>query len=164
MQIDAYLNGWNRIATGLDVEIEHGVPVRISNTRTNRNVNKQSISDRVLALTGLTVSVDNWVSVSADEQESSVCIDKREFIEVLRRLALSSAALFVDRFHKPIDRYAVDWDKAEYDCDFNHAVEHCRISHGLLNKDHYFDFYIKTMHEESLRLIEEGISPIVEAE
>ena len=164
MQIDAFFNGWNRIATGLDVEIEHGVPVRISNTRRDRKVNKQSISERVLALTGLTVSVENWVNISADEQESSVSIDKREFIEVLRRLALSSAALFVDRFHKPIDRYAVDWDKAEYDCDFNHAVEHCRIPYGTLNKDYYFDFYLKTMHEESLRLIEEGISPIVDAE
>jgi len=162
MYIDDSINGWNRIASGLDVEVEHGVPVRISNR--SSHINKQSISDKVRALTGLTVSVDNWVNITADEQESYVCVDKREFIEVLRRLALSSAALFVDRFHKPIDRSAVDWDNAEYNYDFNHALEHCCIPYGTLNKDYYFEDYIKAMHEESLRLIDEGVTPIVEAE
>jgi hypothetical protein len=33
-----------------------------------------------------------------------------------------------------------------------------------LNKDYYYDDYIKTMHEESVRLYEEGISPLVEPE
>lgn len=162
MYIDDSINGWNRIASGLDVEVEHGVPVRISNRKSH--INKQSISDKVRALTGLTVSVGNWVNITADEQESNVCIDKREFIEVLRRLALSSAALFVDRFHKPIDRSAVDWDNAEYNYDFNHALELCCIPYGTLNKDYYFENYIKAMHDESLRLIDEGVTPIVEAE
>lgn len=164
MKTNAFLNGWSRIASGLDVRVEHGVPVRLSNTGTTSHISKQSISDRVRALTGLTVYLDDWVDITSDEQESPVCVDKREFIEVLRRLAMSSAALFVDRFHKPIDRNAVDWDNAKYSCDFNHALEHCCIPYGTLNKDNYFDFYIKTMHEESSRLVEEGASPIVEAE
>lgn len=164
MQIQASADGWNRIASGVDVEVEHGVPVRISNTTTSSLISKQTISERVRALTGLKVSLNDWVDISADEKESSVCIDKRQFTEVLRRLALSSAALYVDRYRKPIDHSAVDWDYAEYNQDFNHAVEHCCIPYGSLNKDYYFDDYIKTMHEESQRLIERGISPIVEAE
>jgi len=164
MQFDTSLEGWSHIASGLNDEIEHGIPVRISNTDTNRPVNRKSISQRVRVLTGLTVSIDRWIHVTPDEHESHLCIDKKEFVEVLRRLALASAALYVDRFHKPIDHNAVDLDKAEYDYDFNHAVEHCCIPYGTLNKDYYFEDYIRTMHEESVRLIDEGISPIVEAE
>ena len=164
MLIGTSHNGWNRIASGLDVEIKHGVPVRISNTRAGRHLNQQSISHKIRKLTGLTVSVDDRINVTPDEQEWSVCIDKKQFVEVLRRLALSSAAMFVDRFHKPIDSNAVDWDRAEYTYDFNHAIKHCCIPYGTLNKDYYFDDYIKAMHEESVRLFEEGISPLVEAE
>ena len=72
--------------------------------------------------------------------------------------------MFVDRFHKVIDASAVDWDEAEYNYDFNHAIEHCCIPYGTINKSDYFSNYIKTMHEESTRLINEGVSPLVEAE
>lgn len=166
MYIDASQDGWKRIATGLDIELKHGVPVRISNTGSSENqrLGKKSIADQVHELTGLAVSVNNWINISQDEQERSICIDRNEFIEVLRRLALASAAMFVDRFHKPIDKNAVDWDVAEYAYDFNQAIEHCCISYGTLNRDYYFQYYIKTMHEESVRLIEHGISPMVDAE
>jgi len=164
MLISTSHNGWNRITTNLDVKVEHGIPVRISNISTNHHLNKPSISNKIHKLTGLTASVDDWINIAPDEQEWSLCIDKNEFAEVLRRLALSSAAMFVDRYHKPIDRNAVDWDNAEYACDFNHAIENCCIPYGTLNKDYYFDDYIKTMHEESIRLFEEGISPLVQAE
>ncbi len=164
MLITTSHNGWNRIASGLDVEVEHGVPVRISNTNKNRYLNERTISSKIHKLTGLTVSMEDWINITPNEQEWSLCIDKKEFTEVLNRLALASAAMFVDRFHKPIDRNAVDWDNAEYTYDFNHAVEHCCIPYGTLNKDYYFEDYIKIMREESVRLYEEGISPIVEAE
>jgi hypothetical protein len=164
MQTQSSRDGWNRIASDLDVEIEHGVPVRISSKTPGRDINIQSISEQLQALTGLRVTLNGRIDISSDEQEISVCIDKNEFAEVLRRLALSSAALFVDRYRRPIDHSAVDWDCAEYNRDFNHAVEYCCIPYGSLNKDLYFEDYIKTMHEESLRLIEEGITSFVEAE
>ena len=164
MFISTSHNGWNRIASKLDVEVEHGVPVRISNTNKSRQLDPRSISKKIQKLTGLTVSVDEWINITPGEQEWSVCIDKREFVEVLRRLALASAAMFADRFHKPIDHNAVDWDSAEYTYDFNHAVEHCCIPYGTLNKDYYYDDYVRAMHEESVRLYEEGISPLVESE
>lgn len=157
-------NGWNRVTSGLDVEVEHGVPVRITNSHAKNHLNERAITNQVQQLTGLSVSIDDWINITPGEQEWSLCIDKNEFAEVLRRLALASAALFVDRFHKPIGRNAIDWDNAEYNYDFNHAIEHCCIPYGTLNKDYYFDDYIQTMHEESARLFEEGISPLVEAE
>ena len=157
-------SGWRRIESGLDVEFKHGIPVRISNTDTSHNLDERAVSKKLHELTGFTVSMHDWININADEQEWSVCIDKREFEEVLHRLALSSAAMFVDRFHKVIDGGAVDWDDAEYNYDFNHAVEHCCIPYGTMNKSDYFSNYIKTMHEESVRLINEGVSPLVEAE
>ena len=157
-------SGWFRIKSGLDVEFQHGVPVRISNTNTAHHINEQIISKKIHDLTGFTVSMHDRVNLDSGEQEWAVCIDNKEFEEVLHRLALSSAAMFVDRFHKIIDGNAVDWDIAEYNYDFNHAVEHCCIPYGTTNKSDYFSDYIKTMHEESARLINEGVSPLVEAE
>ena len=164
MPINPSTSGWSRVDSGIDVEIQHGVPVRVSNTDTKQHLSEKMISKQVHDLTGLKVSIQGWVNINPDEQEWSVCVDKADFEEVLRRLALSSAAMFVDRHHKAIDRNAVDWDSAEYTYDFNHAIEHCCIPWGTLNKKDYFDQYVKAMHEESVRLINEGISPLVEAE
>ncbi len=166
---DASSDGWSRVAVGLDVKVQHGVPVRIANTASSgldsaEAFNKHSITSKILQLTGFTVSMHDWVNISTNEQQWAICVDKNEFDEVLRRLAISSAAMFVDRFHKAIDETAVDWDNAEYNYDFNHAIEHCCIPYGTLNKQRYFAQYIKTMHEESVRLVEQGISPMVEAE
>ena len=157
-------DGWNRIASGLDLEALHGIPIGISNNRNQSLLNNENISDKVLELTGLRVSVQNWVNVSKDEQKSQVCIDRKQFEEVLHRLALSSAAMFVDRYHRPIDRYAIDWDASEYNYDFNHAIEYCCIPYDSLNKEQYFKNYIQAMHDESVRLVDEGITPFVEAE
>ena len=164
MSMNICESGWCRIEQGLDVEFQHGVPVRISNTDTSHELDERTVSKKLYELTGFTVSMHDWININAGEQEWSVCIDKREFEEVLRRLALSSAAMFVDRFHKVIDASVVDWDEAEYNYDFNHAVEHCCIPYGTINKSDYFSDYIKIMHEESARLINEGVSPLVEAE
>ena len=164
MPMNTCHSGWRRIKPYLDVEFQHGIPVRISSIEPSRQLNKRAVSRKIHNLTGFTVSIQNWKNVNTDEQEWSICIDKKEFNEVLRRLALSSAAMFVDRYHKVIDGNAVDWDDAEYNYDFNHAVEHCCIPYGTINKSNYFSDYIKTMHEESARLINEGVSPLVEAE
>ncbi len=164
MSMNTCHNGWLRVKSGLDVEFQHGVPVRISNTNSSHHINERIISKKIHALTGFTVSMHNRVNINSGEQEWAVCIDKKEFEEVLHRLALSSAAMYVDRFHKIIDSSAVDWDVAEYNYDFNHAVEHCCIPYGTINKSDYFSNYIKTMHAESARLINEGVSPLVEAE
>jgi len=157
-------DGWNRIASGLDLKVQHGIPVGVSNNGDLSLLNNQNISDKVLELTGLRVTVQNWVNVSNDEQDSQVCIDSKQFEEVLRRLALSSAAMFVDRYHRPIDRYAVDWDSTEYSYDFNRAIEYCCMPYDSVNKKQYFKNYIHAMHAESVRLIDEGVSPLVEAE
>lgn len=169
MSFNILESGWNRITSTLDVEVLHGVPVRVTNTVTQHDdsqqvIDENQVSAKISELTGLNVSMCDWKSISANEEEWSVCINKEEFEEVLHRLALASAALYVDRFHKPIDRTAVDWDDAEYACDFNHALEFCCIPWGALNKSSYFDQYVTDMHRESLRLVSSGITPPIDAE
>ncbi|NOQ87838.1 MAG: hypothetical protein GQ550_02850 [Gammaproteobacteria bacterium] len=164
MFYDSYQDGWSRVNSGLDVELKHGIPVRVSNSKVSAQFNERTITNKILQLTGFTVSMHDWMSISADEQECTICIDKNEFADVLKQLAASSAAMFVDRFHKPIDHTAVDWDRAEFSYDFNQAIEHCCLPYDSLDKDYYFERYLKTMHEESVRLVSEGVSPMVESE
>ena len=98
------------------------------------------------------------------EQETRLCIDALQFDEVLHRLALASAALFVDRYHTPIDRNSVDWDNEEYARDFNHAIDCCCLDPGDMDRKEYFAIYAEHMHAETKRLLDSGESPMVEAE
>ncbi len=164
MQPKTSLSGWKRVTPALDVEVRHGVPIHVHCTDQVQPYDDHQITDKVHKLTGLTVSVHDATNLSTKAHEWSVCIDKNEFEEVLHRLALASAAMFVDRFHKAISSTAVDWNEAEFTYDFNHAVEHCCMPWGSLNKQAYFDRYIDVMKKESIRLIDAGISPLVEAE
>lgn len=164
MPINPSHSGWSRVSPGVDVEVQHGVPVRLTSNNINQQLTNKRISEKIHDLTGFKVSVHNRINISPDEQEWTVCVDTKEFDEVLRRLALSSAAMFVDRFHKPIDHNAVDWDDAQFNYDYNHAIEHCCIPWESLDKASYYKRYISIMHAESVRLVYEGIAPMVEAE
>ena len=82
----------------------------------------------------------------------------------MRRLALASAALFVDRYHTPIDKDSVDWDNAEYARDFNHAAECCCVDPREMDRKAYFDDYVSQMHRETQRLLDAGEPPPVDPE
>jgi hypothetical protein len=79
-------------------------------------------------------------------------------------LALASAALFIDRFHKPVDASAVDWDRLEYLTDFREALDHCGLASDDIDKDAYRDDYLETMHRETQRLAQSTDTPLVEPE
>jgi len=93
-----------------------------------------------------------------------VFVSGKDFAEVLRRLALSSAAMFIDRFHKPVDAGDVDWDRLEYLKDFREALDHCGLAWGDIDKDAHLDGYLETMHIETQRLAQSTDSPMVEPE
>ena len=164
MTVAASYSGWSRIAANLDVEIRHGVPVCISCSGSCDSLDEQDIVRHITELTGFTVSLRDWTASSPDEQQWSVCIDDAQFERVLLNQALASAALFVDRYHRPIDRTAVDWDLAEFNHDFNTAIERCCLPYDSIVRQEYFTRYVDVMHKESVRLIEEVISPLVETE
>ena len=158
-------NGWHRLKNGFDVEIKHGIPTRLSNNALGIPMDDAHLVDDVSEMTGLKVTIVGWhPAESSGEHEARLSIDALQFEDVLQRLAISSAALFVDRYHTAIDTDSVDWDKAEYDRDFNQAIEHCGLEPGDLNKEDYYKVYQTFMHSESNRIIEAGIAPLVESE
>jgi len=158
-------NGWVSLSNGFDVELQHGIPVRLSNNGLDIPSDDALLVEEVTRLSGLTVVISGWEDADEPgEQEARLCVDALEFEQVLRRLALASAALFVDRYHTPIDQDSVDWDNAEYARDFNHAVECCCLDQGEMDRKQYFNIYVELMHAETKRLIDAGESPMVDTE
>jgi hypothetical protein len=158
-------NGWVSLSNGFDVELQHGIPVRLSNNGLDIPSDDALLVEEVTRLSGLTVVISGWEDADEPgEQEARLCVDALEFEQVLRRLALASAALFVDRYHTPIDQDSVDWDNAEYARDFNHAVECCCLDQGAMDRKQYFNIYVELMHAETKRLIDAGESPMVDTE
>ncbi len=158
-------NGWVSLSNGFDVELHHGIPVRLSNNGLDIPSDDALLIEEVSRLSDLTVVISGWEDADEPgEQEARLCVDAMQFEQVLRRLALASAALFVDRYHTPIDQDSVDWDDAEYARDFNHAAECCCMDQGEMDRKGYFSIYVELMHAETKRLIDTGESPPVDTE
>jgi len=165
MMDDTTQNGWMSLSNGFDVELLHGIPVRLSNNGVDIPADDAALVEKVSSMTDLTVVIIGWeASDEPGEQEARLCVDALQFEEVLRRLAIASAALFVDRYQTPIDKDSVDWDNAEYARDFNHAADCCCLDQGEMDRKEYFEIYVTLMHAETKRLIESGESPPVDAE
>ena len=109
MTATAVRNGWERLPNGFDVEFRHSIPIRISDNGRGMTVPEDVLLEEVSALGKLHVHLGNWeLGERAGEHEACLHMSGQEFAEVLRRLAISSAALFVERYHKPVDDSDVD--------------------------------------------------------
>jgi hypothetical protein len=158
-------SGWVTLSNGFDVELLHGIPLRLSNNGIDIAADDAKLVEEVSKLTELTVVIKGWQEAEeSGELEAALCVDALQFEQVLRRLALASAALFVDRYHTPIDKDSVDWDNAEYARDFNHAVDICCLDAGEMNREDYFTEYVMLMHAETKRVLEAGETPMVDNE
>jgi hypothetical protein len=158
-------NGWESLPNGFDVEFRHSIPVRISDNGHGMTVPQEVLLEEVSALGKLHVSLGDWESGErSGEHEASLYVSGQEFSEVLRRLAVSSAALFVERYHKMVDKRDVDWDRLEFFRDFRTALKACGLDRGEVDMQDHFYNYIAAMHEEVERLMLSGESPLVEPE
>ena len=158
-------NGWERLPSGFDVEFRHSIPIKVSDNGKGLTIPESVLAEEITALGKLHVQLGEWKSdEQAEGHEARVIVSGKDFTEVLRRLALSSAAMFIDRFHKPVDAGDVDWDRLEYLKDFRAALDHCGLASDDLDKDAYLDDYIKTMHRETQRLAQSTDTPLVEPE
>ena len=158
-------NGWERLPSGFDVEFRHGIPVQVSDNGKGLTITESVLVEEITALGKLHVQLGEWKSAEdADEHEARVFVSDKEFAEVLRRLALSSAAVFVDRFQKAVDAGDPDWDRMEYLKDYREALDHCGLAWGDVDKDAYVDDYVETMHRETRRLAQSTDTPLVEPE
>lgn len=158
-------NGWNRLPCGCDLELRHGVPIRLSSTVEAPEIPAATLCDEVAALTGLHVSLGEWLAgEDAGELQARTLVTADQFTEVLNRLAVSAAAIFFDRYHKPVAKDDVDWDTLEYANDFRRALDYCGLDWGDVDRDTCRAGYLKTMHAETKRLAETSESPRVEPE
>ena len=158
-------NAWERLPSGFDVEFRHGIPIKVSDNGKGLTIPESVLVDEITALGKLQVQLGGWKSgENADEHEARVVVSDKNFAEVLRRLALASAAVFIDRFQKPVDAGSVDWDRLEYHADFREALDHCGLAPDENDKDAYRDDYIEIMHRETRRLAQLTEPPLVEPE
>jgi hypothetical protein len=158
-------NGWERLPNGFDVEFRHDIPVRLSDNGRGLTVPEEVLLEEVTALGKLHVSLGNWEAGERDgEHEARLYVVGGEFSEVLRRLARASAALFVERYHKPVGDADVDWDRLEFLKDFEAALECCRLSERDVDRKSCLDDYLEIMHSETRRLARTGDVPPVEPE
>ena len=157
--------GWERLPNGLDAEFRHSIPVQVSDNGKGSTLPGSVLVEEIAALCKLRVQLGEWESGErSDERVARVFVSSKDFAEVLRRLALSSAAVFIDRFHKPVDASDVDWDRLEYLKDFREALDHCGLAWGDIDKDACLDGYVDAMHGETQRLAQSKDSPMVEPE
>lgn len=158
-------NGWKRLPSGFDVEFRHNIPIQVSDNGKGLTIPESALVEEITALGKLQVKLGEWKpGEGAGEHEARVFVSDKEFAEVLSRLALASAALYFDRFHKPVDAGAVDWDRLEYLADFREALDHCGLAPDDVDKDVYREDYLETMHTETRRLAQSRELPLVEPE
>lgn len=165
MDNDKLVNGWQRLSSGVDVEFRHAIPVRVSDNGNELTPTESTLVDEIRALGGLRVGLGEWQpGEKPNEHEARLLVADDQLAEVLRRLALASAAIFVDRYHKTVDRDDVDWDALEYDNDFRKALEHCGLQWGDVDKEAYRGGFVEAMHQETRRLAALPDMPLVEPE
>lgn len=158
-------NGWESLPNGFDVEFRHSIPVRISDNGHGLTVPEDVLLEEVSALGRLHVLLGDWKSGErTGEHEASLTVSGQDFSEVLRRLAVSSAALFVERYHKTVGKRDVDWDRMEFFKDFRTALKVCGLARDSVDMNDHFNDYVAAMHEEAERLIGSGELPLVEPE
>jgi len=159
------MNGWERLPNGYDVEFRHGIPVRLADNGRGSAVPGEVLCEEISALARLHVQLGEWTAgEKAGEREAPLFVSGSELPEVLKRLARSAAAVFVDRYRRPVRDGDVDWDRMEYLKDFRAALEHCRLAWSDVDKDACFDDYVATMHRETRRLARSKTLPPVEPE
>ncbi len=153
MTWDESTHGWVRLANGFDVHLRHGIPDRLSDNGNPLDITLETLVSEIAEASGLEVTIGAWDEGEGEgEREAPILVGRAQFAEVLQRLALASAALFVDRFNKAIDTLDVDWDAAEYASDFDIARHCCGLEWGDVDKDAHFEAYAETMHRETRRL------------
>ncbi len=146
-------NGWERLPNGFDVEFRHNIPTRLSDNGKRLTIPEATLIEEITALGGLHIKLADWEPGELpNEHETRLLVSSKELKEVLRRLALSSAVLFIDRFHKPVGSNDVDWDRLEFLNDFRKALNCCGLVWGDIDMNDYLDDYVETMHRETRRL------------
>jgi hypothetical protein len=148
---------WVRLENGFDVMLEHGVPCRISDNKLPIPSSPKELQQKILELTGLHVTIGQWTpGEGKDELEAPLTVEKSDLQRVLEKLALHSAAFFVDRFNRAINQKKdPDWDETQYHEDFARVLKYCGLAWGEVKPQTYYERYRIAMEQETAKLASE---------
>ena len=165
METHPVSNGWERLSNGFDVEFRHSIPYRVSDNGRDLDESPMLLLEEITALGKLHVQLGKWQpGERVNEREARLYVAGHQLAEVLQRLARAAAAVFVDRYHKPIDDLDTDWDRLEYLKDFHAALDCCGLQEPDINPEDYRQTYLEVMHSETRRLADMTETPLVEPE
>ena len=144
---------WARLKSGFDVMLEHGVACRISNNKLPIPDSPKDLQREILELTGIHVTIGHWVPGEGEgELEAPLKVEKSDLQLILEKLAVYSAALFVDRFNRAINQNDPDWDETAYHEDFARALNYCGLAWGEVKPQAYYERYRIAMEQETAKL------------
>jgi len=85
--------------------------------------------------------------------EAPLRVDAAEIVEVLRRLAQTSAETFYDRYHKRIETADTDFDEEAYAHDFGMALDVCGLHWDQVAQPMLHDGYLRMLHEAADEIV-----------
>jgi len=148
----AYMHGWISLPSACDMLLENGVPVAVR-AHGKQAVDMERLVDDIAAVSGLHVTVGPWrTSDAAEDMKATLHVDAQEIDEVLRRLAQASAAVFYDRYHKPIDATDTDFDDEAYAYDFGCAMEVCGLHWNQTDERGLRQDYLRRLHQAAAEM------------
>mgnify|MGYP001563541283 CR=1 FL=1 len=150
-------HGWVSLGNGAEVHLDHGVPTDVCMMHAAAAPSPAALAGKIADLTGLRVSVGEWrAGETAAERLAAVRVSREHLNEVLRRLALASARVFVDYYHKAVDDEDPDWDPEEFAVDFSNAMKYCGVGWSDVDPEACFKLYREVMRAETARLAAPG--------
>ncbi len=143
---------WVDLPSGFEVELEHGIPVRVGNAGVlELPGDPAALEEEIARETGLRVKVGRWEPVEG-ELEARLTVSRDDLAEVLRRLARASASVFVDRFVKAYDETDTDYGRAAFAQDFSLALGYCGLQWSDVDQEPFYQDYLETFKAETERL------------
>ncbi|WP_333840667.1 hypothetical protein [Pelomicrobium sp.] len=144
-------HGWVELPSGFEVELEHGIPVRVGNAGLALPPDSAALEEEIARETGLRVQIGRWEPVEG-ELEARLTVSRDDLAEVLRRLARASASVFVDRFVKAYDETDTDYGQGAFAQDFSLALGYCGLDWGSVDQEPFYRDYLETFKAETERL------------
>lgn len=144
-------HGWVELPSGFEVELEHGIPVRVGNAGLALPPDSAALEEEIARETGLRVQIGRWEPVEG-ELEARLTVSRDDLAEVLRRLARASASVFVDRFVKAYDEIDTDYGQGAFAQDFSLALGYCGLDWGSVDQEPFYRDYLETFKAETERL------------
>ena len=147
-------NGWYTLTPHCDLQIEHGVPVRIACEPGNVTANRPALAEDVQRYTGLHVELGPWqAGERGTTREAALQVAAEDFDDVLARYAHASAATYWDRYQQPVHaRTLDDFETEAYALDFVTAMHHCGLDWRDVDKHAHSAGWQRALYSEAQRL------------